>query len=73
MNKFSTRSLGVLNEVHKDLKAVALRAIEISKIDFGIPSDGGLRTPEQQNKLFLAKKSQLDGYKRRATTRQAVH
>lgn len=41
---------------------IARRAITISKIDFGIPSTGGFRTAEQQNKLFKDGKSKADGY-----------
>ena len=36
-------------------------AIKISNIDFGIPSTGGLRTTEDQAKLFTAGVSKADG------------
>jgi peptidoglycan L-alanyl-D-glutamate endopeptidase CwlK len=36
-------------------------ALTISKVDFGIPSTGGLRTAEQQKELFEAGKSNCDG------------
>ena len=62
MYKFSKRSLRVLSTVDERLQAVFLEAIEESPIDFGIPNTGGLRTAEMQNDLYLANKSQLDGY-----------
>lgn len=41
---------------------LVLRALQISKIDFGIPSTGGKRTKETQNDLFRLGKSKADGY-----------
>jgi peptidoglycan L-alanyl-D-glutamate endopeptidase CwlK len=64
--KFSERSLNVLDSVNPDLQAVCMRAIEISKVDFGIPSNGGLRSDEEQNRLFHAGKSKLDGYEKKS-------
>jgi peptidoglycan L-alanyl-D-glutamate endopeptidase CwlK len=40
---------------------VAERAIQITTIDFGIPSTGGLRTAEEQFELFKDRKSKADG------------
>jgi len=42
------------------------RAIQITKIDFGVPSDGGVRTAERQHELFLDKKSKCDGYDKKS-------
>lgn len=64
--KFSERSLNVLDSVNPDLQAVCMRAIEISRVDFGIPSNGGLRSAEEQNRLFHAGKSKLDGYEKKS-------
>lgn len=64
MFKLSKRSKRHLKDVHPDLVKVVRRALEITKIDFGIPFTGGYRTAEQQNALFKAGKSQLDGYNR---------
>jgi len=64
--KFSQKSLNVIAGVNPDLQAVCMRAIEISKVDFGIPSSGGIRTAEEQNKLFHDGKSKLDGYKKKS-------
>ena len=64
--KFSERSLNVLDSVNPDLQAVCMRAIEISRVDFGIPSNGGLRSAEEQNRLFHSGKSKLDGYEKKS-------
>lgn len=66
MFKFGSRSLSILEEVHSDIQRVAHRAIQITPIDFGIPSTGGLRTAEVQNELFRNGKSKLDGYKKKS-------
>lgn len=44
------------------LVQIACRAIQITPIDFGIPSSGGLRTVAQQARLFANGKSKCDGY-----------
>lgn len=64
MFKLSTRSKRHLEDVNQVLVKVVMRALEISKVDFGIPVSGGFRTSEQQNALFKAGKSKLDGYNR---------
>lgn len=60
--KFSSRSKENLSGVCPEMANLMEKAIEISPIDFGIPSDGGLRTAEQQRKLFEAGKSKCDGF-----------
>lgn len=60
--QFSQSSLNTLESVNDDLRAVCIRALEISHIDFGIPKDGGFRSAEEQNRLYQQGKSQLDGY-----------
>lgn len=50
-------------KVDPALIQIAELAIKISKIDFGIPNDGGFRTADQQYKLAVAGKSKCDGYK----------
>lgn len=62
MFKFSKSSAAVLSTVDERLQRIANRALEISVIDFGIPSTGGKRTAEEQKKLFDDKKSNCDGY-----------
>lgn len=61
MFKFSKASEARLAHVDERLISIARRALEISKVDFGIPEFGGLRTAEQQYELFRDGKSQLDG------------
>ena len=64
--KLSTNSKKNIEGVHPDLISVIDRALEISKVDFGIPSDGGLRNEKQQNELFKKGLSQLDGYDKKS-------
>lgn len=55
MFTFSSRSLAKLKGVHPDLVAVAVRAIELSEVDFGITE--GVRSKERQKELVAAGKS----------------
>lgn len=64
--KLSSTSKRNMAGVHEDLKRIAERAIEITKVDFGIPSTGGLRTSEQQNDLFKKGVSKCDGYDKKS-------
>ena len=50
--KLSQRSLRNLKGVHPDLLKVAVRALEITDIDFGVTE--GLRTIERQRELVAA-------------------
>ena len=54
--KLSTRSLGKLEGVDSRLIDVVERAIELTKVDFGVIY--GMRTLEEQEKLVAAGKSQ---------------
>ena len=54
--KLSTRSLDKMEGVDENLVAVVKRAIELTKIDFGVIY--GMRTEEEQKKLVAAGKSQ---------------
>jgi peptidoglycan L-alanyl-D-glutamate endopeptidase CwlK len=54
--KLSQRSLDKLEGVDSDLVAVVKRAIELTKVDFGVIY--GMRTEEEQKKLVAAGKSQ---------------
>ena len=49
--KLSQRSLDRLEGVDENMVAIAKYAIGITKVDFGIPHLGGLRTMEQQRQL----------------------
>lgn len=66
MYKLSKTSEDRLIGVNPDLIRVINRALEISKIDFGIPQYGGLRTATEQNFLYLDGKSQLDGFHKKS-------
>ena len=59
--KFSTTSRLRMGGVNPELIEIANMAIKISKIDFGIPAFGGIRTAEDQAKLFADHKSKADG------------
>ena len=54
--KLSKRSLGKLEGVHPDMIATVKRAIELTKVDFGVTF--GVRTMEEQKKLYAAGRSQ---------------
>jgi len=54
--KLSKRSLSKLEGVDSSLVAVVKRAIELTKVDFGVIY--GMRTVEEQEKLVAAGKSQ---------------
>jgi len=69
MFKLSKNSLDKLDGVHPDLVAVVKRAIEISRVDFGVSE--GVRNIQRQKQLVADKKSttlnskhlpQSDGY-----------
>jgi peptidoglycan L-alanyl-D-glutamate endopeptidase CwlK len=68
MYQYGQNSLNQLATVHKDLQAVAHRAIRKSArrkdggVDFAIPQFGGKRTAEEQNGLFKKGVSNADGY-----------
>ena len=51
-----------LSGVNPELIEIANLAIKITKIDFGIPGNGGVRTAEAQNQLFKEGLSRADGY-----------
>ena len=54
--KLSGRSVLRLNGVNEDLRSVVLRAIEITKVDFGVIE--GLRTEKRQEELVASGASQ---------------
>lgn len=64
--RFSNKSLEILSGVNPKLEAVAKRALQLSKVDFGIPSSGGMRTEAEQYELYMQGKSQLDGHKKKS-------
>ena len=66
MFKFGKRSKKYIATVDPILQELANKAIEISTVDFGVLKSGGLRTAEEQNKLYKAKKSKCDGYEKKS-------
>lgn len=66
MFKLSNTSKKNLEGVNPKLLEIIDYALTISKIDFGIPNLGGLRTPEEQFALFEAGLSQLDGINKKS-------
>ena len=52
----SSRSRGKLEGVHPDMVAVVERAIELTKVDFGVTY--GVRTLEEQKRLYESGRSQ---------------
>lgn len=56
------RSLDRLKGVKQCLIDILIEASKNSPYEFQIPADGGLRTAEMQNALFLKKVSKCDGY-----------
>lgn len=63
-HKLSTTSIARMQGIDLRLVDIAHRGLELSPIDFGIPEYGGLRTIEQQEKLFADGKSKADGVKK---------
>jgi peptidoglycan L-alanyl-D-glutamate endopeptidase CwlK len=62
MFTLSQRSLKNREGVNPKLIEISDLALTISVIDFGHPSDSGLRIAKRQHQLFLAGKSECDGY-----------
>jgi len=58
--KFGKKSLEYLKDIEPKMKQLCELALKESKVDFSIID--GLRTAEQQNKLYKNGKSELDGY-----------
>lgn len=58
---FSKRSIKNMEGVNHKLIEIAKKALSISKIDFGIPNDGGLRTAQEQFKLYSRNLTKCDG------------
>lgn len=59
--KLGKNSIKNLTGIDGRLIEIADLAIKLSNIDFGIPSTGGLRSTEDQAKLFTEGKSKCDG------------
>ena len=66
MFKLGQNSLNNRAGVDPRLIEISDLAISMSNIDFGIPSTGGLRTTEDQAKLFTKGVSKADGRKNKS-------
>jgi peptidoglycan L-alanyl-D-glutamate endopeptidase CwlK len=68
MFKFSRNSLKRMKGVEPELQLVMKEALKVSPIDFGIPPDGGVRTADRQNEMFLDPliATDCDGYKNKS-------
>jgi len=64
--KLSVTSRTRLTGVNPALIEIANLAIKITKIDFGIPEDGGVRTEIRQKELYLNGKSEADGVRNKS-------
>ena len=66
MFKLSDKSKERLIGVDSRIIEIINKALTITKIDFGIPEFAGLRTAEDQKKLFNRGLSKADGYKNKS-------
>jgi hypothetical protein len=64
--KFSLKSRQRMKGINPDLIEIAERALELSNVDFGIPTYGGLRTASEQAQLYADGKSKADGYDKKS-------
>lgn len=64
MFRFSTTSEKRLAYVAPIILQILDDALEISKVDFGIPEFGGLRSAKEQNHLYKRGVSKCDGYEK---------
>ncbi len=60
--KLSDKSIARMEGVNPQIREIANLAIQLTKVDFGIPNDGGVRTAERQKELYDSGKSKADGY-----------
>lgn len=66
MFKLSDKSKQRREGIDRRLIEISDLAIQITKIDFGVPADGGIRTAERQFELFQKKVSKVDGYDKKS-------
>ena len=59
--KLGANSINNMSGIDERLIAIAELAITLTNIDFGIPNTGGLRSTEDQAKLFTSGVSKADG------------
>lgn len=66
MFSLSNRSIKNMDGVSPYLQMLAIRAIAISPVDFGILETGGERTASMQYNIFKQGFSKCDGYKKKS-------
>ena len=59
--QLGTNSINNMSGIDERLISIAELAITLTNIDFGIPNTGGLRSTEDQAKLFTSGVSKADG------------
>ena len=59
--KLGANSINNMSGIDERLISIAELAITLTNIDFGIPNTGGLRSTEDQAKLFTSGVSKADG------------
>lgn len=62
----SKKSKDNMKGVDPRLIKIAEMAITITRVDFGIPADGGIRSAERQNELFKKGLSKLECFKKKS-------
>ena len=62
MFNFSERSLRRMDGIDGRLIEIALEALKLSPVDFGVPEDGGIRTAKRQEYLYKKGVSKCDGF-----------
>ena len=64
MYEFSKTSIERRRGVNRRLIEISNYALTISRVDFGIPDHGGIRTKQEQHQLFKDGLSKCDGYEK---------
>ena len=72
MYQLSQRSIQHMSGVAITLRRIADRAIQITKVDFGIPNTGGIRTQDQQQALYEIGVSKADGIRIRSKHQDGI-
>lgn len=64
--RFGNRSVDRMDNVDNMLVECAIKALSKANYDMTIPWMGGVRTKEEQNKLYLKGNSKADGYNKKS-------
>jgi len=63
---FSERSIKNIRTTNRILQELAPKVIARTVFDFGVLDNGGFRTAEEQNEIFIAGNSKCDGYNKKS-------